>query len=257
MNAIPTAARPTILLDVDEVLAEWVQGLVARFQERHPELPCTPAAERADYNTLAYHRTPEERSAVLRILREPGFFASLEPVPGSRRAVREMRKAGFHVEVCTKPMLSNPTCASEKLEWVRRVHGQTVSSRATITMDKTMQIGDVLIDDHPNITGHNPNPVWTQLRLTRPHNVGLPGHRFQDWGQWESAVGEVLAAREEASETRWGVRYDTTTGWYDTRERAERELDAHQAVSHAPAALVQRIPERTIVIPTSRKLVIA
>lgn len=192
------ATPPTILLDLDEVLADWVGEFVRRFQERYPHLPCVPQAERTDYNQNAYHPSPEERAAMNAVLHEPGYYAALEPIPGSRQAVREMRKAGFDVAICTKSFLSHATCASEKFEWVRRVHGQTMAGATTITSDKTRVLGDVLIDDHPAVTGKNETPAWTQLRFTRPHNAHLPGPRFDDWADWETAVGAVLDARSAA-----------------------------------------------------------
>lgn len=187
--------QATILLDQDQVLAEWYEGVLNLYAERYPNLPVVPVSERTSYDLKLYHPSAVEREALRSVLEDPDLYANLVPVPGARQAVREMREAGFDVRVCTKPYLSNPTCASQKLAWIRKHFGHTLERATTLTSDKTLVVGDILIDDHPNITGHNPQPSWTQVYFTRPHNAALPGPRLHEWARWRDAVREVLESR--------------------------------------------------------------
>ncbi|MFE1168454.1 hypothetical protein [Nocardiopsis sp. NPDC058789] len=184
---------PTVLVDMDEVLCHWEKHFVASRRRRFPHIPIADAGNRDSFD-LFTGLSEEERRANTTVLDEPGFFAALEPVPGGVEAVGEMVRAGIDVAVCTSPWLSNPTCASDKLLWVQEHLGPELANNTVITRDKSRVLGDVLIDDKPEVTGAV-QPQWSLLRFTRHYNRLLEGPRIDDWSQWREGLARVLLER--------------------------------------------------------------
>ncbi|MFD6097676.1 hypothetical protein ACFVWN_29395 [Nocardiopsis flavescens] len=186
---------PTVLVDMDDVLCRWEDHFVSSRRRLFPHIPVADAGSRESFDLFTGF-SEEERAATVTVVDEPGFFAALEPVPGGVEAVGEMVGAGIDVAVCTSPWLSNPTCASDKLRWVQEHLGAELADATVITRDKTRVLGDVLIDDKPQVTGAV-RPRWSLLRFTRHYNRLLAGPRIDDWSQWRAGLARVLADRLE------------------------------------------------------------
>ena len=95
-------------------------------------------------------------------MQEPGFYQRLEPVCGAKTALKAALKAGHDVRIVSAPYISNPTCASDKIDWIVKHYGSHWASRLVLTNDKTIVHGDYLIDDKPVITG-SMEPTWTHV----------------------------------------------------------------------------------------------
>ncbi|WP_211717146.1 hypothetical protein [Nocardiopsis sp. MG754419] len=186
---------PTVLVDMDDVLCGWADHFVSSRRRRFPHLPIADPGGRESFDLFTGF-SEEDRAATLTVLDEPGFFAALKPVPGGVEAVERMVGAGIDVAVCTSPWMSNPTCASDKLRWVEEHLGADLSHSTVITRDKTRVVGDVLIDDKPEVTGRA-RPRWSLVRFTRHYNRLLAGPRIDDWSQWEDVLARVLLHRVE------------------------------------------------------------
>jgi len=103
-----------------------------------------------------------------------------------------MEQAGFQIWFCTSPLLGNPTCCQEKLEWIQEHFGDEYVKRVILCQDKTTVRGDILIDDKPNITGLH-HPTWQQCLFDAPYNqtrTDLP--RMSEWSDWETPLKKVL-----------------------------------------------------------------
>jgi len=109
---------------------------------------------------------PEEYKEECKQVMEPGFFRHLPPFPNAIQQVKKMEQAGFQLWFCTSPLLGNPTCCQEKLEWIQEHFGEEYVKRVILCQDKTTVRGDILIDDKPNITGLH-HPTWQQCLFER------------------------------------------------------------------------------------------
>lgn len=177
-----------ILVDQDGVIASWGAGY-GRSLDRYGE-PAARIPRHADQRTFNLHegRTPEESAIIDAVMVEPEFYANLDPIPGAMQALKAMLKAGHDVRIVTSPWVSNPTCASDKLNWIVRHYGFHWGARVIITADKTLVRGDYLIDDKPEVTGSQ-TPTWEHIYFTQPYNEHLEGRRrITNWDEWESIL---------------------------------------------------------------------
>lgn len=178
-----------ILCDMDGVIADWGNTwdeLLETYGEAGAAIP--RHAQQVTFN-LNEGRTPAERQIIAEIMGFPGFYSQLRPIPGARTALRQILKAGHDVRLVTAPWVSNPTCASDKLNWVAKNYGSHWAQRVILTTDKTLVHGDYLIDDKPAVTGSH-EPVWEHVLFSQPYNVDVVDkRRITNWADWE----EVLA----------------------------------------------------------------
>jgi len=182
-----------VLVDMDGVIADWGHAYgesLDRYGDAAARIP--RHQDQRSFN-LNEGRTPEERAIIAAVMVEEGFYSRLEPIPGAKQALKAMVRAGHDVRIVTSPWVSNPTCASDKLNWIVRHYGSHWGARVVITADKTLVHGDVLIDDKPEVTGVA-EPSWEHILFDQPYNRDVTGRRrLTDWAAWRHVVEAEVA----------------------------------------------------------------
>lgn len=77
-----------------------------------------------------------------------GFFVNLEPVEGAIEAMEKLSEK-YDVWILTRPSMENPMCYTEKRVWVEEHLGKKWVKKLILSPDKSLLIGDYLIDDNP------------------------------------------------------------------------------------------------------------
>jgi 5'-nucleotidase len=184
--------KPILLLDMDGTGAQFDAYLYSVLYQRYPDVEWKPISE----HTEPYFRKnyPDEQRAniIHKTQSEAGFFKNLPPEEGFPQAIQEMFDLGYEPYICSRPLLSNPTCAMDKYIWVKEHLGPSMARRVFLAVDKTCVVGDVLIDDYPMIEGHIQPPSWVHIVFDRPYNRGVPGHRLKRWSDWRAVVEGAL-----------------------------------------------------------------
>jgi 5'-nucleotidase len=187
------ALSPTVvLLDMDGVLVDWDAGFRAEWQKfGHKDSDIDRTTSYFMEDCVA----PELRGAALAVINQPHFFRDLPPMPGAVEAVREMLEAGFDLYICTSPLDTNPTCCQDKLEWVRKYLGDLMPmTKVVMSRDKTLMIGDVLIDDKPEVKGKM-SGVWEHIIFDAPYNKEVQGDRLRmdTWTEWRRVLAQLIS----------------------------------------------------------------
>jgi 5'-nucleotidase len=181
----------TVLVDQDGVIADWgLQWDESLDEFGEPAAGIPRHAEQKSFN-IKSGLTRHQRRIVDTIFDDPYFYRDLKPIPGSRTALRQMLKAGHDVRIVTSPWVSNPRCASDKINWVRRYYGNEWAHRVIVTTDKTFVRGDILIDDRPQVTGAH-TPTWEHVLFTQPYNADplYTQRRINAWPEWQQIIGD-------------------------------------------------------------------
>lgn len=181
-----------LLIDLDDTVADWGRNYDGHMAALFPHIPFQKHESRTEFDMFSEHTTPEGIAAVKHVMDLPAFYEDLEPLPGAVDALHEMVDDGYDVALCSAPWLTSATCASDKYAWAEEVLGAGWGARTILTRDKTRVVGDLLIDDKPNIRGALP-PTWRQVFFTQPHNAALPGPRIDDWTAWRNTIEPLLA----------------------------------------------------------------
>lgn len=116
----------TILVDLDGVLADFDKALekiwnvnpkVAEnnwYPLHEPENPTIKLPPQLQ-NKWGEDAVKTFRS----ILNSGDFFINLPEIPYAVEGVKSLAKSGHEIFICTKPSRNVPSCASEKIMWVR------------------------------------------------------------------------------------------------------------------------------------------
>ena len=176
-----------ILVDQDDVLADF-DGRVREILNQ--KYPGSAGLLRYDQKTTTYYE--DQRTAGLdtltqSIYQEKGFYVSLNPIPGGKEALNEMKQQGADVFICTSPIFAYEHCVLEKYHWVKDYFGREWTGKMILARDKTIVQGDILIDDNPAIKGVG-QPVWEHIVYDQKYNRHIKEKRRLTWQNWKSVL---------------------------------------------------------------------
>lgn len=185
-----------ILLDMDEVVAQCMKHWLERIYILHGEDVARDDIDRWEFHEHFKHTDKDD---IYNILREPGFFAALEPIDGAIDGVKKLVDAGFDVVFVT-------SCAhghSDKRAWLKK-HMPFFDRKNIIFAErKELVTGDIFVDDRPQnlyrwVRLNNKNAIC----FTAPHNSnnkleyrwGLgywTCHRVDNWDELLAKITEL------------------------------------------------------------------
>lgn len=165
-----------ILVDMDGVLADWETEYVDTHRRLFPDLHVSDVGTRTDFRTT-------EDSAV-DVWADVGLFRRMRPYAGIREAFAEIEnELGAEIRICSSPAYKNKSCLRDKTDWLTEHLGEQYARSAVFTKDKTLVMGDYLIDDNPTITGFY-TPVWEHVVFDQPYNQHIRAPRMFAWDRW-------------------------------------------------------------------------
>ncbi|MFE6967227.1 hypothetical protein ACFVAJ_19265 [Agromyces sp. NPDC057679] len=212
---------------MDRPMASWEEGVVDLARKLHPDVDIADAGTRTDYYFLKTTAEPE-RSAMHDAMKQPGLYRTLNAVDGSFDAFQDMLDAGDEAFICSTPSLENPTCASDKLAWLDQRGGRQVTERSVLTFDKTIILGDALVDDKHEIHGAH-TPTWEHVVYDSAYNQNTPGPRLRNWQTWRNQIDPIrrtprndFRSREQRPFTVVWDMDEPIVHWYDDIIRKTR-----------------------------------
>lgn len=181
--------RLTILVDMDNVIADQRAGFYRVLSQRYPEIELPPQESITSFDFE--NAFPERyRELVLSVRLEKGFFRSLPAVDGAIEGLR-MLADGHDVFIVTAPTWEWRYCVPEKYAWVEEKLGRDWMGRMILTRDKTLVRGDILIDDSPAVKGVL-HPTWEHMVFAQPYNA-LEKHKERvTWETMEEVIDAWL-----------------------------------------------------------------
>jgi 5'-nucleotidase len=132
------------LFDLDGTLADHDGELHRRLELMRS--PAEPSDVPADFSRGSEPEYLLERRRAIR--NNPGFWINLPPLRSGFEILEEAHRLGFQIEVLTKGPRHSPVAWMEKLQWCDR-HLANYPHQVTITMDKGLVYGKLLVDDYP------------------------------------------------------------------------------------------------------------
>ncbi len=175
-----------ILVDLDDVLADFDGGFYAEWKRKYPDKYIVPPDKRTKFY-LKEEMPSEYGSLITEIIISKGFIKSLPEIPNAKEAIYRMRELKHEVFICTSPFRNYKYCVSEKYEWVEEHLGKEWIERLILTSDKTLISGNYLIDDKPEITGCA-KPNWEHILFDRSYNRYITNKKRLTWDNWDKVI---------------------------------------------------------------------
>ena len=113
-------SKKTVYIDMDDTICDYT-SLWKIYKEKFPEV-----------------QYPQSKF---------GFFSRIKPIEGALEAILLLERY-YNVYILTRPSFKNLHCYSEKAEWVERYLGERYLEKLILCPDKSLVIGDYLIDDY-------------------------------------------------------------------------------------------------------------
>jgi 5'(3')-deoxyribonucleotidase len=108
---------------------------------------------------------------------QAGWYRNLKPLPLGFEIVRMLQEIGFRIMIMTKSSKESKNAWSEKVAWIAE---HLPEADVTVTQDKSLVYGRVLVDDYPSHflkwMEHRPRGIvvmplqaWNKDTSKRPH----------------------------------------------------------------------------------------
>jgi len=177
-----------ILADMDEVLADFEGHFLEQWRKAHPDKPYISLEERKIFGVDNQY-PPELKEMVTAVYQAPGFYKNIPLVPGGLEAITEMDEKGHEVRICTAPLKHYKNCILEKYDWVNEKLGPKWVEKLIVSRDKTLILGDILIDDKPDVKGAT-TPTWEQVIYDFYYNHHVKDKKRITWQMnWQEVLG--------------------------------------------------------------------
>lgn len=98
-----------------------------------------------------------------------GFFLKLEEIEGAIDGFKKLQEK-YDVWILTRPSFMNVNCYTEKAQWVWDHLGYDVLEKTIIAGDKSLLIGDYLIDDQNNANQDKFKGEWIHFNSDKFKN---------------------------------------------------------------------------------------
>ena len=174
------------LFDMDSTLCDYDKAMKRDYNLiKSPEDP--PYISFGD----VIKNTPHLKNRIKLIRNQPGWWKNLEKLKLGFDILEIARKLGFEIHILTKGPKSSPNSWTEKVEWVKE---NVLDANITITENKGLVYGKILVDDYP---------IYIKQWLkSRPRGlVIMPVHEFNKNFQYQNMIpynGTNLAQIEKA-----------------------------------------------------------
>lgn len=184
-----------ILVDMDNVVADFDGHLSAPITERHPEIVQRPLGKRTTFYFEDDY--PEYKDEIVSIYREQGFFLGLPVMPKAPEGMMRLIGDGHDIRICTSPLTKNDHCLHEKYHWIKQNLPADFDKRLIVTKDKTFIHGDILIDDKPTVSG-TLLPIWRHVIFDAPYNRQEAGPRM-NWNELDRFLEMIEGLKTAAT----------------------------------------------------------
>lgn len=195
----------TILCDMDEIIVDLLGHWLNLYHVDSGHLVHKGQVDMWEMEKLLPPGTPPE--AILKYLKQPGFFLKAPPMPGAIESIRLLMSYGHEVIIVTSQ--AGHESAAEKLYWIEEHMPFFPMKNIFLGHLKYKVKGDVLIDDGP----HNIEPYRKNWPNSFIATIALPYNRrvkhlcdvyAEDWSTpetaWDTIREEIL---DYARMSRW------------------------------------------------------
>lgn len=179
----------TLLIDQDDVLAEYIEGVTMAYNKKYN----TNIQPEACTSWNLYNVFGKEVDTVMH---ECDLFRNLRPVDHAVEVFERLYNSGlFEMYIVTA---ANPNCVPAKYEWIRKHLPFFPEDRVMVCQRKYMIKGDFLLDDGMHNIEAFAKAGGVPIIFDRPHNkdAGSEYYRIKDWLTFEKLIMSLYYKEE-------------------------------------------------------------
>jgi 5'(3')-deoxyribonucleotidase len=173
--------RPVLLIDQDDVLAEYIEGVTIAFNKKYGT--CFTVKDCISWDLCSIFGDKIET-----LMHEPEIFSSLVPTKHALEVFERLYRSNlFELYIVTA---ANPRSVEAKYEWIREQLPFFPMSRMIVCMHKFMIKGDYLLDDGMHNIRDFHKSGGIPIVFERPHNAHEADEfiRVKGWLDFEKLI---------------------------------------------------------------------
>lgn len=173
--------KPVLLIDQDDVLAEYIKGVTLAFNDK--------------YNTSfevdtcnSWNLRSVFGDEIETVMHEPKLFENLEPAKDAISIFERLyRSELFDMYIVTA---ARPECVAAKYKWIQKHLPFFPLERFIVCSCKYMIKGDYLLDDGMHNIEEFAKSGGVPIVYSRPHNLsqGKEYYRVDNWKSFEQLI---------------------------------------------------------------------
>lgn len=169
-----TDKKITLLIDQDDVLADYMGAVVAAYNEKYH----TDIKRDACVSWNLYTVFGKEIDTVMH---EPDLFRNLKPIPHALEVFERLYMSNlFEMYIVTA---ANPRAVEAKYEWIEKYLPFFPKNHIIVCSSKFMIKGDYLLDDGMHNIEDFANAGGKSVVFDKPHNMQNP-HSYPHVSSW-------------------------------------------------------------------------
>lgn len=130
------------LFDMDGTICDYDDAIKKDYDKlKSPNDP--------EYDLHIIDKTPYLKERIRLIRKEPGWWINLKKFELGFDIFNLAKELGFEINILTKSPRSSPNAWTEKVEWLKTNLSDYENINITISDDKGIVYGKVLVDDYP------------------------------------------------------------------------------------------------------------
>ena len=118
-------------------------------------------------------------------MHDANFFFDLKPTEGSKGAILDLERMGFDLWILSQPLAESYESYSDKARWVQ-LHFPQLYKKIVLTQDKSLHIGEYLIDDNISKWGNKFKGQFVHFKYGGYN--GLPSDWVNTKTEWTKIV---------------------------------------------------------------------
>lgn len=187
-----------VLVDLDGVCAGFDSHFWDRSVENGWEFDIDHPSKQTKRYFTDHIPNKHHRNAARKMVDDSRWFRDLPVIPGAQEGLEELWRC-CELWLCSKPLDADPFCMSDKQAWVKK-HFPKLADRLILTGDKSLIVGDLLLDDAPK-TKWFQRAQWTPVIYTQPFNSHPESDLFDlPHFQWGDSIGDLIKIAETHAE---------------------------------------------------------
>lgn len=148
MTSPSESKRPRVLVDVDDVVANFLQ-LFASALNATGVRKIPNGWQRTKWDLAEeFNLTKDEEKMVYDLLTLPGVAMHMHPMPGAIEGVKKVMEVA-DVYFVSAPLKESPTWVYDRQGWLIKHFGEEQGKKFAPVHDKFIIYGDYLVDDKP------------------------------------------------------------------------------------------------------------
>ena len=183
--------KKTILLDVDEVLADTINPLLSIYNKKHHL-----AIKKQDLKTYALHKNKGIEKDVYDIFYKPSFFRYLEVDKTAQLLVPKLQDLGYDIVFATAIL---PPGYKDRHDWLLEHFPSVPYENFMFGTRKDLLKADFILDDHlENLIN---SPCLHRFLMDRPWNQLTPPiekyHGIKRVTSFEMFFNQIIASQDK------------------------------------------------------------